>query len=159
MQQLDEKLLYSATDLVHFLACRHHTYLDLFDLEEPLPRTEVDPETELVQEKGEEHERLYLQHLKDSGRHVVEIPSGGALVSRAEATRAAMASGAEVVYYPCFPAILGPGQDEVAGLRWLGRYRTDGDRADVHEADYVRRGGEPERSFHTRVIRGGAGPP
>lgn len=98
MHYLDGNRLHSASDLVHFLACHHHTHLDLIDLQTPLPRAEDDPEAALFQEKGREHERSYLQGLKSSRCQVVEIPTSGSLADRAEATRSVMASRAEVIY-------------------------------------------------------------
>ncbi len=98
MQVLNGSRLYSASDLVYFLACRHHTYLDLVDLETPLPKADDDPEAALLQEKGEEHERAYLAQLDSSGHRVVAVPATGSLLARAQATRTAMVSGAEVIY-------------------------------------------------------------
>ncbi|MCL4485110.1 MAG: TM0106 family RecB-like putative nuclease [Nitrospirae bacterium] len=98
MQFLNGTRIYSASDLIHFLACRHHTFLDIVDLQTPLPKTESDPEAELLQDKGEEHEKAHLQKLKSNGHQVLEIPTSGSLLARAEATRNAMASGMEVIY-------------------------------------------------------------
>ena len=39
MQRDEGALLYSATDLIRFAECRHHTVLDLMDLETPLERS------------------------------------------------------------------------------------------------------------------------
>ncbi|WP_053764628.1 TM0106 family RecB-like putative nuclease [Leptospirillum ferriphilum] len=98
MQFLNGTRIYSATDLIHFLACRHHTFLDIVDLHTPLPKAESDPEAELLQDKGKEHEKAYLQKLKSNGHQILEIPSSGLLLERAEATRNAMISGVEFIY-------------------------------------------------------------
>ncbi|EIJ77001.1 MAG: uncharacterized protein C75L2_00630004 [Leptospirillum sp. Group II 'C75'] len=98
MQFLNGIRIYSASDLIHFLACRHHTFLDIIDLQSPLSKAESDPEAELLQEKGEEHEKAYLQKLKSNGHQVLEIPSSGLLLDRTKATRNAMISGVEVIY-------------------------------------------------------------
>src|SRR5215212_3913352 len=88
--------LYSATDVVGFQECTHVTSLDLINLVEPLPRAAEDESGKLVQEKGIEHEKAYLERLKKSAS-VVEV-HGGSLVERAEATLAAMRGGAAVIY-------------------------------------------------------------
>ena len=92
------ELLYSATDLVRFAACRHHTALDLIDQETPLRREMDDPEAELVQEKGIEHELRYLELLKDSGLSVAEIPDDGELEDRVALTLSTMREGADIVF-------------------------------------------------------------
>ncbi len=89
--------LFSASDLVYFLSCGHHTHLDLIDLVTPLPRTEADEATELVRERGHEHEHAYLNRLR-MNRSVVEIASSGSLADRAAATRDALKSGVDIVY-------------------------------------------------------------
>ncbi len=98
MQHFQANRVYSASDLVHFVACRHHTYLDLVDLETPLPTSEDNPEAELLRDKGVELERTYLASLKSSGCSIVEIPTSGTLAARAEATQTAMAAGTAIIY-------------------------------------------------------------
>ena len=77
MQFLNGKLLFSASDLVNFLGCRHSIYLDLRDLAKPVQIPPRDAATVLIFEKGLEHERRYLASLKEQGTAVVEIPSEG----------------------------------------------------------------------------------
>ena len=48
MQILAGHLLFSATDLVNFLGCRHATYLDLRDLTNPAEIPERDAATVLI---------------------------------------------------------------------------------------------------------------
>ena len=99
MRLQDQALIFSATDLVNFLGCRHATYLDSRHLAEPLvlPAAE-DPFLALLQDKGVVHERRYLQKLKAAGRQIVEIAAHGSQSERRAATIAAMRSGAEVIY-------------------------------------------------------------
>ena len=59
---------------------------------------EDDEHAALLQEKGIEHERAYLERLRKKGRSIAEIPSEGTLEARVSATRAAMRAGADVVY-------------------------------------------------------------
>ena len=73
MQDLDGTTVYSATDLVGFLACEHLTTLDRVALTGAISAEDrVDEELEVLRERGEEHERRYLAYLESQGRTVVE---------------------------------------------------------------------------------------
>jgi predicted RecB family nuclease len=98
MQRTEDELLYSASDLLNFLGCRHATFLDLVDLETPLPKAVDDPQLRLRQEKGLEHERAHLQRLREQGKHITEISAQADLQQRIDLTHAAMKSGADVIY-------------------------------------------------------------
>jgi predicted RecB family nuclease len=99
VQFLDGKLLFSASDLVNFLGCRHATYLDLRNLTDEVVISEHDAATVLIFEKGIEHEKRYLAALKARALSVVEITAEGFDVpERAALTREAMRAGAEVIY-------------------------------------------------------------
>lgn len=89
---------YAATDLVNYLGCAHATSCDLRQLTNPVELPEDDEHAALLQEKGIEHERAYLERLRKEGRSVAEISSEGSLETRVNATRAAMRGGADVVY-------------------------------------------------------------
>jgi predicted RecB family nuclease len=112
----DGTLVASATDLVGFLACDHLTTLELGAAERlwERPHERDDPEVRLLQERGEAHERAYLERLRAEGLTVVELerperrdPDG---YRAAEArTVAAMRAGAGAIYQ----AVLFDG-------RWLG---------------------------------------
>lgn len=110
MQLLDGTPVYSATDLVGFLACGHR-----FELERAAMAGLVtkpirnDPTIELVQERGEEHEKRYLADLRAQGRTIVEIPRDGSTANTREGLReaaaqtmAAMREGVDVVYQATF---------------------------------------------------------
>src|SRR6516165_10596738 len=99
MQILAGHLLFSATDLVNFLGCRHATYLDMRDLTNPAEMPERDAATVLIFEKGLEHERRYLASLQARGFGVVEIPGEGFdIAERTARTRQAVMTGTEVIY-------------------------------------------------------------
>ncbi len=99
MQFLDGKLLFSASDLVNFLGCKHATYLDLRNLTDEVVISERDAATVLIFEKGIEHEKRYLAALKARGLPVVEIIAEGFDVpERTGLTRDAMRAGADVIY-------------------------------------------------------------
>ena len=95
-----DKPLYSATDLLNFLGCRHATVLDIEIMSGMLrrPNSADDGYLEILKEKGMEHERLYLEKLKAEGRSIAEIDRDPSMEVMAERTRQAMRSGAEVIY-------------------------------------------------------------
>jgi predicted RecB family nuclease len=97
MRRYNDELLYSATDLVNFLGCRHATFLDRRQLDAPVPLAESDPYLLLLQQKGIEHERAYLEQLRLEGTQIIEIGEGS-LEDRAAQTRTAMDQGVEVIY-------------------------------------------------------------
>ncbi|MHB1344052.1 MAG: TM0106 family RecB-like putative nuclease [Thermoleophilia bacterium] len=107
MRQAADELLLSATDLANHLACRHVTTLEhgaaLGHVSRPFW---TDPAAEVLQERGMEHERAYLEHLAQLGHSVYEASAEAGQ----EATLAAMRAGRDVISQ----AILGKG-------RWHGR--------------------------------------
>src|SRR3546814_9257327 len=71
MQKRDEATLFSASDLVNFMGCTHATVLDIRQLDHPVEVGADDEQTQLLQEKGLEHERAYLR----SEEHTSELQS------------------------------------------------------------------------------------
>lgn len=99
MQVNGGKLLFSASDLVTFLGCRHATFLDLKAAQGgPKAPEQHDAQTELLQQKGLEHEAAYLERLRSDGLTVEEIPSSATLDERVASTRAAMQRGVDVIF-------------------------------------------------------------
>src|SRR6185437_15004789 len=98
MRRYHDRLLFSASDLVNFLGCRHATFLDRRQLDDPAPVAEDDAYTKLLQEKGFEHERALRERLQTQGRQIVEIAPGGSLNERTARTADAMREGVEVIY-------------------------------------------------------------
>ncbi|WBY08135.1 TM0106 family RecB-like putative nuclease [Sphingomonas sp. 7/4-4] len=96
--------LFSASDLVNFMGCAHATVLDVRNLATPATFPPEDESAVLLQEKGIEHERAYLERLRREGLTVVEIPGDGTLEVRVEATRRAMEAGHDVIYQGAFLA-------------------------------------------------------
>jgi uncharacterized protein len=100
----------SATDLANHLACRHLSALDrraaLGELARP---SWTDPALELLQQRGKEHERAYVEHLRSRGKRVVDLEGigGEEAVCR---TLAAARAGADVIV-----------QAALADRRWNGR--------------------------------------
>jgi predicted RecB family nuclease len=114
VQQLDGKLIFSATDLINYLECPHLTHLDIEIALGRLNLTETRSDTtELVARKGDEHEQSHLAQLRSEGREIVEIESPPGLHSTpegAQRTAAAMRAGAEVIYQGVL----------FDGIRWRG---------------------------------------
>ena len=100
MKLVDDRLTLSPSDLSGFLACEHLTALAL----RGTPKPEVlDPQAELLRQKGLEHEAAYLRELRDAGRSVVEIAveddEGNVDWDAAvAATEEAIRDGADVIY-------------------------------------------------------------
>jgi predicted RecB family nuclease len=92
--------MFSATDIVNFLACRHLGVLNrdaaAGNREKPFFR---DASQELLRELGIRHERNYLQQLgTDQKLNVVEIPEELSWPEAMRETVKALDSGADVVY-------------------------------------------------------------
>ncbi len=99
MQKIgDNQYLYSPSDLVHFLSCHHRTVLDFLNLTEAMKKAEDSATNQLLQKKGFEHEKAYLEQLRSAGKSIVEIPKERKLSERVELTRKAIESGADVIY-------------------------------------------------------------
>ena len=100
MQIINGQLLLSATDLMRFMGCKHATSLDLLYLEGKGPAKKADdPEAELLQRQGHEHEAKHLAALKVSGKKVREIDRGGRSLSQALGeTKEALAEGSDIIF-------------------------------------------------------------
>lgn len=105
MQVVDGHLVYSATDLVGFLECRHLADLERAVVEGHVKRPmRADPVLDRIAQRGTEHEARFLTGLRAEGVAATEIESDDALpraerIARGqEATLAAMRAGADVIY-------------------------------------------------------------
>lgn len=97
------RVLYSASDLVNFMGCAHATFLDVGHLASPTTKFAPNADSAvLLQERGIEHERAYLEPLRAKGRSIAEIAATATLPERAERTRAAMRGGYDVIYQGAF---------------------------------------------------------
>jgi uncharacterized protein len=110
VQLIDGRPVYSATDLVGFLACSHLLALERAALERLVERpVRNDPSIDLIAARGDAHEQRYLEELRASGKRVVEIRRDGSGAMSADDLRAAeaetvaaMRSGADVIYQATF---------------------------------------------------------
>ena len=74
MQLIDGQPVYSASDLVGFLACEHLTNLERAAAAGLVKRPmREDAELELMMRRGIAHERRYLQELRDAGKQITLI--------------------------------------------------------------------------------------
>ena len=74
MQLIDGQPVFSATDLVGYLACEHLTALERTVLHGNLERPHRDDrELEVIRKRGFQHEARYLDELRADGRAVAVI--------------------------------------------------------------------------------------
>jgi predicted RecB family nuclease len=110
MQMVDGQAVFSATDLVGFLACEHLTALELAAaaglVKRPIRR---DPELDVLHERGLAHESRYLADLQAAGRKATRIEAdetvedrGQRLRRAAAETEAAIHRGDDVIYQATF---------------------------------------------------------
>ena len=99
MQKIGNDILFSASDLVHFLECEHLSALDKIDLVTPLPRTADDDGALVFQARGYEHESLYLSKLSNTGMSIKDLSEvRGSPSTKATATLDAMTTGADIIF-------------------------------------------------------------
>jgi len=140
MQLIDGATVFSATDLVGYLACEHLTALERAALAGLVKRPmREDRELDIIRKRGFQHEARYLHELRAEDRSVTTIErhdneSRGDQVRRQAAeTIVAMQSGADVIFQATF-----------FDGRWLGY------------ADFLLRVNDPDRpsawgSYHYEV--------
>ena len=94
MRQTSDGLSLAPTDLGHFLACRHLSVLDLGVAKGSRERPHrYSPMLEDLRERGNEHERAYLDWLNGEGLAIADL-SGRDL----QGTITAMRAGVDVIY-------------------------------------------------------------
>ena len=87
----------SATDLANHLSCCHLTTLNL-----SLAKEEIDepswenPHSRVLQQRGLEHEKAYIDSLRSKGLSMVDLSNAGEAAA-GEATLAAMKSGVHTI--------------------------------------------------------------
>ena len=132
MQLIDGKPVFSATDLVGYLACEHLSALERAVLAGLVTKPmREDRELDVIRKRGFQHEARYLADLRDRGMRVATIERhddeerGDRLRRQASETVEAMSSGADVVFQATF-----------FDGRWLGYAdfllrKDDGERPSV----------------------------
>ena len=110
MQIIGGEPVFSATDLVGFLACEHLTGLELAGAAKLVHRPiRPDPELDVIQLRGLDHERRFRADLEAAGRLVTEITTDESIANRRERyvraaadTEAAIRRGDDVIYQGTF---------------------------------------------------------
>jgi predicted RecB family nuclease len=108
MQLIDGQPVFSATDLVGYLACEHLTALERAALAGLVTRpAREDRELDVIRERGFQHEARYLAELRDQGLRVATIErpdeeKAERLRKQASDTIEAMSSGVDVVFQATF---------------------------------------------------------
>jgi predicted RecB family nuclease len=110
MDRIDGTPVYSATDLVAYLACEHLIQLERAALAGLVERPiRDDPELDVIRRRGFQHEARYKADIEAAGRTVVTISTDGYESDRGEVLRRAaaetvdaMAAGADVIYQATF---------------------------------------------------------
>ena len=98
MRKFNGTLLFSASDLMKFMGCRHATSLDIAYMNgaKIKPREDTD-DAQLLQKQGDAHEASHLLELKEAGHTIAEIERTD-IVSDAARTRQELADGPDVVF-------------------------------------------------------------
>jgi uncharacterized protein len=110
MQKIDDQIIFSASDLVHFMECRHLSTLDRLNLEVPMQRAPDSEEAELIQNRGYAHEKSYLQQAIQQAGSYIDINSvANTRAEKVAATLQAMEQGIPLIYQATFyqPPMLG----------------------------------------------------
>ncbi|MCE2832382.1 MAG: nuclease, partial [Oxalobacteraceae bacterium] len=110
MQKIDDRLVFSASDLVHFMECQHLSALDLLHLEVPMARAPDSEEAEIIQNRGHAHEKAYLQQAIEQAGSYIDINSvANTRDEKVAATIQAMKEGVPLIYQASFyqPPMIG----------------------------------------------------
>jgi predicted RecB family nuclease len=109
MRFIGTDLILATGDLTKYVRCQHATFLDHATKSgavTPLARRPPSAMTDLIGEKGADHEHAYVEGLRTAGKRIVTIDRAAWTtgdLNRAEAeTLAAMKSGADYVYQAAF---------------------------------------------------------
>jgi uncharacterized protein len=145
------ELRLSASDVANFLACRHLTRLELLRARGVIsPPRAYDEGFEDLVARGEAHEKEVLKGFRDRDLRVVDLsPYKGNVAAGADATAAALSSGADVIYQGVLTRAPSDGQPALLGYPDFlvradlidapdGETRPDGARYEVVDAKLAR---------------------
>jgi len=111
MRIVNDLVRLTASDLVNHLACRHLTRLDFEVASQEREAPDFrDPTVEMLQEKGDSHERDYIEYLREAGHQVTLIEGIGLNDVGVADTVKAMQEGHEIIV-----------QGSLVQGRWGGR--------------------------------------
>jgi predicted RecB family nuclease len=102
MKERQGTVYVSATDLANHLSCRHLTTLDIRLAKGAIAEPSWDnPHLRAIQQRGLEHERAYVNHLRSRGFSIVDL-SNEPEETAGEVTRGAMRGGAQAIVQASF---------------------------------------------------------
>src|SRR5688572_8152570 len=97
MKFLEGKFFLSASDLSTHIACPHATTLNLKEAKGTLKAPgNIHAALKVLQQKGEEFERNYLERLRQEGKKIIEIDKNDK--NPLQETLSAMAAGVDIIY-------------------------------------------------------------
>jgi predicted RecB family nuclease len=103
MQKIGHEIVYSASDLVHFMECQHLSILDRLHLEHPMEKAEDSEEAAIIQNRGFAHEAAYLEKAKAAAGTFIDIAQAGRTRDqKVAATIQAMEQGIDLVFQAAF---------------------------------------------------------
>src|SRR6516162_5815053 len=98
MKYFGETARLTATDISNHLMCGHLTLLNVEEArgERPAPQIEA-PHLVVIQERGLEHEKAYIDFLRAQGLSTVDLREGFGEASAVAETRKAMKAGVDII--------------------------------------------------------------
>ena len=103
MKKHNATIRLSASDLSNFLSCRHISELDKKVLNGQLNKPEFsNPHADVLRERGHEHEKNYLDYLRQEGLEILEIPDDTPPEKAQTMTLEAMKNGIDVISQAVF---------------------------------------------------------
>ena len=103
MQKINGQIIFSASDLVHFMECDHLSALDLLNMDTPMEKAKDSEEAELIQNRGFAHESAYLEKAKSTAKSYIDIAlAGESRDARVATTIEAMKEGVDLIYQAAF---------------------------------------------------------
>jgi hypothetical protein len=98
MHLRESKLIFSPSDLTNYMESKFVSFMDRLSLQQD-PRAIKDAPDEsmqIIRDRGMQHERAYLELLKQNGNDVCEIPDKAA--DGIQLTLEAIKSGKQIIY-------------------------------------------------------------
>lgn len=100
MQRIAGEILFSPHDLINFMQCEFITWMDRRKLDNELLQPDLsDASVEILQKRGLEHERAFLEREMAAGKRVIDIAGSGTTADeRIAKTIEAMHTGYDIIY-------------------------------------------------------------
>jgi len=103
MKKTEKLIKLSASDLVGHLNCGYLTRCDIYVANGIIPKPDVwDPFLEILRQRGDIHEKNFVDHLRAKGFNVVRIEGDDITDKTVEQTKQLMKSGADIIVQGVF---------------------------------------------------------